>query len=89
MSSRSRNRPPKLEPRVARATTAPVPTRAELVERAKLAGAAGGPEPGPTELRRLVDHIAKGDRRVLGELAPIPGLTALDGWAAITSQVAA
>lgn len=85
MSSRSRNRPPKLEPRVAPATTAPVPTREELVERAKLAGPAGGPEPGPTELRRLVDRIVQGDRRALGELAPIPGLTALDGWAAITS----
>jgi hypothetical protein len=85
MSSRSRNRPPKLEPRAAQPTIAPVPTREELVERAKLAGRAGGPEPGPTELRRLVDHMARGDRRVLGELAPIPGLTALDGWAAITS----
>jgi hypothetical protein len=85
MSSRSRNRPPKLEPRVAQPTIAPVPTREELVERAKLAGRAGGPEPGPTELRRLVDHLARGDRQVLGELAPIPGLTALDGWAAITA----
>jgi hypothetical protein len=66
-------------------TVAPVPTREELVERAKLAGAAGGPEPGPTELRRLVDRIARGDRRVLGELAPVPGLTALESWASITS----
>jgi hypothetical protein len=85
MSSRSRNRPPKLEPRAPRATIAAVPTREELVERAKLAGAAGGPEPGPTELRRLVDNMARGDRRALGELGPIAGLTALDGWSAITA----
>jgi hypothetical protein len=66
------------------AQLAPPPTREQLVERAKLAGVRSGPEPGPTELRRLVEHIARGDRYSLGELTPIDGLTALDGWAAIT-----
>jgi hypothetical protein len=61
---------------------APAATSAQLLERAKVAGAAGGP--GPTELRRFVERIVAGDRAALGELAPIPELTMLDGWAAFT-----
>ncbi len=80
--ARSRHRPPKLLPRVGEVLPAPPATPAERLERAKVAGAAGGP--GPTELRRFVERIVAGDRVALGELAPIPELTMLDGWAAFT-----
>lgn len=79
---RSRNRPPKLLPRVGAVRPAPPATTAELLERAKVAGKAGGP--GPTELRRFVERIVAGDRAALGELAPFPELTTLDAWAAFT-----
>src|SRR5262249_51265305 len=52
--------------------------------RAKIVGAHSGAGPGPTELRHFVDRLVAADRAVLGELAPIPGLTAIDGWAAVT-----
>lgn len=82
--SRTRNRPPKLEPRVAPPRTpAPPPTPAELLVRAKVAGAHAGRDPGRTELRHLVDRCAAGDRAALGELAPMPDLTALELWDAI------
>jgi histidinol phosphate phosphatase hisN-like protein len=80
--ARARNRPPRLLPRVGEVTPAPTATRAQLLERAKVAGAAGGP--GPTELRRFVERIVAGDRAALGELAPIAELTMLDAWAAFT-----
>jgi hypothetical protein len=75
--SRARNRPPRLEPHVPPVpVAAPPKTVEQLLERAKVAGVrAGGP--GPTEFRRLTERIALGDRRALGELAPIEDLTAL------------
>jgi hypothetical protein len=71
-----------LLPRVGEVTPAPAATQAQLLERAKVAGAGGGP--GPTELRRFVERIVAADRAALGELAPIPELTMLDAWAAFT-----
>ncbi len=53
-----------------------------MLERAKVAGSAGGP--GPTELRRFVERIVAGDRAAWGELTPFPELTMIDGWAAFT-----
>jgi hypothetical protein len=77
-----RNRPPKLIPRTGEAHAAPAATPEELLERAKVAGGAGAP--GRTELRRFVERIVAGDPHALGELRPIPHLTALEGWAAFT-----
>ena len=81
--SRAKNRPPRLEPHVAVSHPAPPPTPEELSERAKIAGpAASGP--GPTELRRTVERLALGDRRALGEIAAMAGLTSAEAWAAVT-----
>jgi hypothetical protein len=79
----ARNRPPKLEPRVDASRPAPPPTLEVLIERSKVAGA-GGAGPGANELRRIVEHLANGDRRALGELAPMAGLTSVDAWTAVT-----
>jgi hypothetical protein len=82
--SKARNRPPRLEPRrVETVIEVAPPTGEELLERAKVAGPAAAP--GRTELRHFVERIVAGDRHVLGELAPIPNLTMLDGWEAITA----
>jgi len=81
--ARARNRPPRLESRVGEVLPAPASTPAQLLERAKVAGAANGP--GRTELRRFVERIAGGDRAALGELAPFTNLTIIDAWAAFTS----
>jgi hypothetical protein len=54
-----------------------------MLARAKVAGA--GAATGRTELRAFVERIVAGDPRALGELAPIPGLTLVDAWAAIGS----
>ncbi len=83
--SRGRNRPPRLEPRVDAPAPAPIPpTLEELVMRSKVVGpSASGP--GPTELRRTIERLAVGDRRTLGELSPIAGLTLADAWSAVTA----
>jgi len=79
--SGARNRPPKLEPHAGVSRPAPPPTPEALIERSKVAGAGSGPS--PTELRRTVERMATGDRRALGELAPIAGLTSGDAWLAV------
>ncbi|HEV7523894.1 MAG TPA: phosphatase [Acidimicrobiia bacterium] len=84
----ARSRPPRLEVRVGESRPAPAPTPELLVERSKLAGA-GVPGPGPTEFRRTVERLVLGDRRALGELAPMEGLTAPDAWAAVTNAFGA
>ena len=86
--SRAHNRPPKLESRTGVSLPAPPPTTEALLERSKVAGA-GGSGPGPTELRRNVERLAIGDRRALGELARMPGLTAADAWTAVTEAFGA
>jgi hypothetical protein len=84
--SRAKHRPPKLEPTAPAAPPpAPPPTLVELLERAKVAGPPLGGGPGPTELRRFVERLVAGDRRALGALAPIAGVTVLDAWAAVTA----
>jgi hypothetical protein len=82
-----RGRPPRLEPRAYAGTARVAPTAEELLVRAKVAGA-GGP-PGRTELRASVEHMAAGDRRALGELAPMKGVSAVDAWAAVTAAFGA
>jgi Phosphatase len=77
----ARGRPPRLEPRVGESRAAPPPTAVQLLERAKVAGSSGGP--GPTELARFVERVVAGDRRALGALAPMEGLTAPDVWHAL------
>ncbi len=79
---KARNRPPRLEPHTPEVHRAPPPTPEQLLERAKVAGRAGAP--GRTELRRFVERIVAGDRSSLGELAPVPGLTVPEAWAAFT-----
>ena len=86
--SRASKRPPKLEPRSVVSPPAPPATPEQLIERAKIAGP-GASGPGPTELRRSVERLAAGDRRALGELAPMTGLTAAEAWAAITGAFGA
>jgi hypothetical protein len=81
--SRAKNRPPRLEPQVAVSRPAPPPTAEQQCERTKIAGAAGS-GPGPTELRRTIERLALGDRRTLGEIAPMPGLTPAETWTAVT-----
>jgi hypothetical protein len=80
--SRARNRPPRLESHSGASRPAPEPTLEALIARAKIAGPGSGP--GPTELRHTVERLAAGDRGVLGELAPIPGVTAVTAWLAVT-----
>jgi Phosphatase len=59
MSSKARNRPPRLEPRVGPQQAAPPPTLAERLERSHVAGRAVAL--GPSEIRRMVERAA-GDR---------------------------
>jgi hypothetical protein len=80
--SRAQKRPPKLEPRAHEAPAAPPATLEELLERAKIAGP-GGSGPGPTELRRTLERLVRGDRRTLGEIAPIDGLMVDGAWKAV------
>ena len=54
--SKSRNRPPHLEPSIGNQQVAPPPTLAEVLERSHVAGRAVAP--GPSELRRLVERAA-------------------------------
>ena len=84
----ARNRPPKLEPRAAPASqAAPPPTLEALLEQAKIAGAGSGP--GSTELRHTVERLVAGDRRALGELEPMAGLTHIHAWEALTGAFGA
>jgi hypothetical protein len=84
----ARNRPPKLVPHAEASRPAPLPTLEALIERSKVAGA-GGSGPGSTELRRTVERLVAGDRRALGELDPMMGLTLIDAWTAVTSAFGA
>ena len=85
----ARNRPPKLEPRASTASRpAPLPTLESLIEHSKIAGT-GGSGPGSTELRRTVERMVAGDRRALGELDPMAGLTLIDAWKALTGAFGA
>jgi histidinol phosphate phosphatase hisN-like protein len=86
--SRSKNRPPHLEPAVPVAHEAAPPTPEARLEQAKVAGA-GGSGPGPTELRRLLERMAVNDRRSLGELGPMPGLSTDEAWVAVTATYGA
>jgi hypothetical protein len=86
--SRARNRPPRIEMRVAESQPAPPATLAELIVRSRVAGT-GSSGPGPTELRRKVERLATGDRRALGEVAQFAGLTVTDAWSAITAAFGA
>jgi hypothetical protein len=86
--SRSKNRPPRLEPSVSAARDAAPPTPEARLEHAKVAGT-GGSGPGPTELRRLLERMALNDRRSLGEIAPMPRLTAAEAWTAVTAAYGA
>jgi hypothetical protein len=86
--SRPKNRPPRLEPAVEVAHDAAPPTPEARLEHAKVAGT-GGSGPGPTELRRLLERMALNDRRSLGELAPLRGLSADDAWAAVSETYGA
>jgi hypothetical protein len=86
--SRSKNRPPRLEPSAPVAHEAQPPTPEERLDQAKVTGP-GGSGPGPTELRRLVERLALNDRRSLGELAPMPGVSTEDAWAAVTATYGA
>jgi len=72
MSSKARNRPPRLEPAVGRRNDAPPPSLAQRLERTHVAGRAAAP--GPSELRRIVERAA-------GERAPSVLLD--DAWAAV------
>jgi Phosphatase len=81
VSHKARNRPPRLETRPPDVHRAPPATPAELLERAKVAGT--GAAPGRTELRSYVERLVAGDRLALGEVAPMHGLTMVDGWVAM------
>src|SRR6478672_5856325 len=54
--SKSKNRPPRLEPRLGPQTTAPPLTLPEELLRTRVAGP--GVTPGPSEIRRLVERAA-------------------------------
>lgn len=86
--SRSKNRPPRLVPAVPVAHEPQPLTLEARLEHAKVAGG-GGSGPGPTELRRILDRMASSDRRSLGELPPVPGLTAAEAWSAVTATYGA
>jgi hypothetical protein len=86
--SRGRNRPPLLEPRVDAAQPSLPPTLEGLIERSKIVGASAS-GPGPTELRRTIERMTKGDRRAFGELEPIGGLVLADAWRAVTDAFGA
>jgi hypothetical protein len=82
--SRSQKRPPKLEAhvRTTPVATASPPTLEARLEQARVAGPTGS-GPGPTEFRRTVERLVAGDRRALGEIAPLTGLAAADAWKAV------
>ena len=86
--SRADKRPPRLEPRVSASRPAPPPTLEVSLEQAKVAGA-GAPGPGPTEFRRTVERLVAGDRRALGDLAPMTGIAIDDAWAAVAGTFGA
>ena len=86
--SRSKNRPPRLEPATTVAREAAPPTPEARLEHAKVAGA-GGSGPGPTELRRLLERMTLNDRRSLGELGPLRGLSTDEAWAAVSATYGA
>ena len=86
--SRSKNRPPRLEPAIEITHEAAPPTPEARLEHAKVAGS-GGSGPGPTELRRLLERMALNDRRSLGELGPLRGLSTDDAWAAVSATYGA
>ena len=86
--SRARDRPPRLETNVGASQPAPPLTVAEILERAKVVGI-GASGPGPTELRRTIERITMGDRRALGEIAPLAALTPGDAWSAVTATFGA
>ncbi len=86
--SRARSRPPRLELRVGSAPAPSPPTLLDLIERSKVAGP-GGAGLGATELRRKIELLATGDRRELGELAPIAGITVESAWSAVTGTFGA
>ena len=86
--SRSRKRPPKLEPRARSTAVSAPPTLEALLERSKIAGP-GAPGPGTNEFRRTVERLIAGDGRALGEIAPMPGLVAADAWKAIAETFGA
>jgi hypothetical protein len=79
----ARDRPPKLDARAAPSEPQPAPpaTPEERLERARVAGISGAP--GPTELRRIVERIAAGDRAALGALSPIERVTTAELWAVL------
>jgi hypothetical protein len=52
-----------------------------LLERARVAGNDMGI--GPRELRSYIERVVAGDRRALGNLAPIPSVTVVDAWRAV------
>lgn len=81
--TRARSRPPHLESRSGDLRPAPAPTLEDVLDRARVTGRSGAP--GSAEFRRLVERIVAGDRAVLGELAPTPGTTVVDAWAAIAA----
>jgi Phosphatase len=81
--SRARNRPPKLESHTGASQPTPPPSLETRLERSKIAGAGSGP--GPTEFRRMVEGLASGERRALGELGPIARITPADAWISIKS----
>ena len=72
--SRARNRPPKLEPRVGRVAARAAADRSKRCSSGRRSRARPASGPGPTELRRNVERLVAGDRRALGEIAPIAGL---------------
>ena len=78
-----RRRIPRLPPRNAGVGARDQPTPEERLVRAGIAGAPGGRGPGPTELRRYVACLVAGDRRALGAVGPIPGLTEDEVWEAL------
>ena len=74
MSRPARKRPPRLDPERPREPDPPAPpTPAQLLRRARVAGALRSP--GPAELRRLVERIAAGDMAAMCGLAPFPECT--------------
>jgi hypothetical protein len=83
VSSRARSRPPRLEPRTGNVRPAPPPTPAQLLERARVAGVEMGV--GARELRSGVERTVAGDRRTLGQLAPVMGLSLVEAWDTIAA----
>src|SRR5438128_5582500 len=72
MSSRARNRPPRLQPHLGPQHVAPPPTLPELLERSHVAGHASASS--PSEVRRWVERAAA------GRAHPVP---LDDAWASV------